>query len=361
MKRDTKEDLSNFYVNAGVFCGIDATLINPKPSDLIWTQRNKFYRSSIWSADDLSLLSAGFPKFTNFNENPDNFPVPTSISRSNIIEKIDGSLVCIDYLNDQLSMRSRGTFSYKTLDNNKDFEYCLFMNPKLVKWIENNSNYTVLCEITTPNLKIVLNYGDTPKLWLIGAINKDDYSLMTQLDLDTLAKECDIDRPKRYTFNSILDLLNNVEDWVNLEGVCLYSNNDQIIHKIKSAHYLKLHYLKSEFSDIEKIIDLWLQQNKPSYTDFYNHIKDMFDYELAEQVRGEISKICDAYKEVNNIISNMRGFAKTVSVLSRKNAAEKIISSYGNTNRSGFVFQFLDGKELNNDAIKKLLFQCLKN
>ena len=45
----------------------------------------------------------------------------------------------------------------------------------------------------------------------------------------------------------------------------------------------------------------------------------------------------------------------------RKLQAVVTFQSYGkNTNRAGYVFKFLDGKELNDEDLQKLLWQCLK-
>jgi hypothetical protein len=46
---------------------------------------------------------------------------------------------------------------------------------------------------------------------------------------------------------------------------------------------------------------------------------------------------------------------------SRKEQAQLVISSYGETNRAAFVFKLLDGKSLGKEEYKKLLFQILKN
>jgi hypothetical protein len=49
------------------------------------------------------------------------------------------------------------------------------------------------------------------------------------------------------------------------------------------------------------------------------------------------------------------------SLPSRKEQAQLVISSYGETNRAAFVFKLLDGKSLGKEEYKKLLFQVLKN
>jgi hypothetical protein len=136
-----------------------------------------------------------------------------------------------------------------------------------------------------------------------------------------------------------------------------------MLHKVKGAWYLKLHYLKSELSNIEKVLDVWLEQGMPDYQTFYNYIFTTFDFELAEQIKGTISRIVDGKKEVNKIVDGMNDFVnnRLRSLPSRKEQAQLVISSYGETNRAAFVFKLLDGKSFGKDEYKKLLFQVLKN
>jgi hypothetical protein len=354
-------DFTDFMVKEGAFCGEWSKLITPNHIGTKFNQRNKIFRSSIWSMDG-QLLSAGLPKFVNFSENPDNFPVPLSTNNCSFVDKIDGSLTCIDYFNKQISMRTRGTFSINTMENKVDFELCLSKYPKIAEWLMDNSHYTLLFEITTPNMKIVLDYGTEPDFWLVGAVNKNDYSLMTQPDLDKLGVILGVKRPASFSFNSIDELLNVVSKWVGREGICLYSKNGQEIHKIKAEVYLKLHRFK-ENATLENTLELFVEYGCPPYQDFENKLQTQFDYECWNMIRGYASQVCDAYKEVLKIIAHMKEFTDPLKALPRKDAAMKIISSYGgeSNNRAAFCFKLLDGKTLQSDDIKKLLFQCLKN
>lgn len=355
-------DLSNFLVKEGIFCGIPAKLITPNHIGTKFTQSNKIFRSSVWDFSG-NLLSGGFKKFVNAGENPENFPLPSSLDGTTICDKIDGSCVIIDYLNNQLSMRTRGTFSVDTAENVSDFYHCLNKYPKITEWLKNNPNYSLITEITTPNCRIVIRYGDEPDFWLTGAINKDDYSLMKQSELDKLAVELGMNRPNTYTFSSISDLIDNVNKWVGKEGVCLYSKDGQEIWKIKSAEYCLKHRLKEEFCNIERIVDFFIQSKCPQYQVFLEKISQVTDWETANEIRGDVSNICDAYKEVIKIEHGMNVFVDMVlsPMKTRREQAEKVLSSYGNTNRASFVFKILDKKPLGDDDYKKLLYQVIKN
>ena len=357
-----KVDLTQFMVHEHSLNGEIVHLIQPQHIGTKWTQDNKHMRSVVVNYAG-EVISASMPKFTNWGENPEHFPVPTSLKNATVVEKLDGSTLIVSKYNGQYILRTRGTVDASTMANG--FELELFKSTILSKLQDNNDtwNYSIIWEWLSPINKIVLSYGDEPMWKLIGFINHINYSLAQQDMLDAMAKKYDLLRPEIYTFTDISDMLQIVDKWQNKEGVCLYSKNDQVIHKIKASKYLLLHHLKSELSSLEKVLDVWLEQGMPDYQTFYNYIFTTFDYELAEQCRGMISRICDAKKEVDMIVSGMNEFVnnRLKTLPTRKLQAEQVISAYGNTNRASFLFKLLDGKSLGKEEYKKLLFQVLKN
>jgi hypothetical protein len=357
-----KVDLTQFIVHEHSLNGEIVYLIQPQHIGTKWTQDNKHMRSVVVNYAG-EVISASFPKFTNWGENPDHFPVPNSLKNATIVEKLDGSTLIVSKYNGQYILRTRGTVDASKLANG--FELELFKSTILNKLQDNNDtwDYSIIWEWLSPINKIVLSYGDEPMWKLIGFINHINYSLAQQDMLDAMAKKYDLLRPEIYTFTDISDMLQIVDKWQNKEGVCLYSKNDQVIHKIKASKYLLLHHLKSELSSLEKVLDVWLEQGMPDYRTFYNYIFTTFDFELAEQIKGTISRICDAKKEVDLIVSGMNDFVnnRLKTLPTRKLQAEQVISAYGNTNRAAFLFKILDNRPLGKEEYKKLLFQVLKN
>jgi hypothetical protein len=357
-----KVDLTQFMVHEHSLNGEIVHLIQPQHIGTKWRQDNKHMRSVVVNYAG-EVISASFPKFTNWGENPDHFPVPNSLKNATIVEKLDGSTLIVSKYNGQYILRTRGTVDASKLANG--FELELFKSTILNKLQDNNDtwDYSIIWEWLSPINKIVLSYGDEPMWKLIGFINHINYSLAQQDMLDAMAKKYDLLRPEIYTFTDISDMLQIVDKWQNKEGVCLYSKNDQVIHKIKASKYLLLHHLKSELSSLEKVLDVWLEQGMPDYRTFYNYIFTTFDFELAEQIKGTISRICDAKKEVDLIVSGMNEFVnnRLKTLPTRKLQAEQVISAYGNTNRAAFLFKILDNRPLGKEEYKKLLFQVLKS
>jgi len=367
MKIDIQKiDLTQFMVHEHSLNGEIVYLIQPQHIGTKWTQDNKHMRSVVVNYAG-EVISAGFPKFTNWGENPDHFPVPNSLKHCTVVEKLDGSLLIVSKYNGQYILRTRGTVDASIMANGHELE--IFKNVILKKLDElpvdvtGSWNYSMLFEWVSPINKIVLNYGDEPDWYLVGVVNHINYSLQMQDTLNEFARVADLKRPATYTFSSVQDLLKDVDQWRGKEGVVVYSKNDQMLHKVKGAWYLALHHMKSELSNIEKVIDVWLEQGMPDYQTFYSYIFTTFDYELAEQCRGMISRICDAKKEVDMIVSGMNEFVnnRLKTLPTRKLQAEQVISAYGITNRASFLFKLLDGKSLGKEEYKKLLFQVLKN
>lgn len=360
MKIDlSKLDRAQFSFKAGSIAATPCILVEPKSMGSVkWDYDNLIFRSSIWSADG-ELISAGMKKFFNSGEATNLFPTLTYLDDAEAMEKLDGSSLIISHYKGQRVMRTRGTFDANLLANGAEVPALIEQHKEFLDYCAEYPRISFICEWYSPSCKIVINYGEEPKLWLIGAINHEDYNYVSQKELDRIATLTGMARPRRFSFNSIEQMGAAMQSLRGEEGYCVYSNNGQRIDKYKTPHYLILHKMKSDLSNFDKLVTLWLDIGRPNYGEFYKYIADNFDYELAEYCRGEISKICDAYVVVKNIIAGFEAFVAKLQGLSRKEQAEKVIAAYGQTNRAGFVFKVLDGKGVNDEAVKKLILQSM--
>lgn len=360
-------DAEQFMVHPHVVDGQTLFLVQPQHIGCKWTQANKHLRSSVWDSDG-NLVSAAFPKFVNWGENPDNFPVPTSLKDTQVVEKIDGSLLVVSRWNNRWILRTRGTVDATKLDNGHEIE--LFKQTVLPHFDTPlaDTGKSFLFEWVSPNQRIILNYGDSPAWYLVGAVYHDNYILEEQGVLDTWAKDFGLLRPPSYTFPSIEALLADVEAWKGKEGVVIYSKHGQMLHKSKGMWYLALHRMKEALASFDKVVDVWYEQGEPSYQEFEAAITNQFDFELWSQIRGEASRICDASKGVQQIVAGMQKFVNDTILpmgdpkdkKARGPMARLVMSSYGNTNRGNFVFKLMDGKGLDSEDRKKLMYQVLK-
>ena len=338
-------------------------LIQPQHIACQWNKDNIIFRSSVWN-DSGELISAGFKKFPNLQEKPDVFPIPTDLKNAIVTSKLDGSLLIVSKYKGQVILRTRGTVDATRLENGYEIEIFKQNFLPLIESSCNNVdtwNTSFLFEWLTASSDhtIVLKYENVPDWILIGAINHLDYSLWTQGELDKLAKNVGFKRPEQHLFNSVDELVDIVTNWKNKEGVVLYTKDGQSLHKVKSDDYKKKHAFKSN-ATLENTIELFFTFDKPDFNIFKQKVEELYDWECVQMVIGHISNICDASRNVGQIIKGIENFINPLKALPRKDAAMAIMSSYGSSGRSNMAFTLLDGKSLTSDQVKKLYWQVLK-
>jgi hypothetical protein len=333
-------------------------LIYPNHIGAQWTNENMVYRSSIWTLDG-APVSLGFKKFFNYNEKPNLVPDPVDLTKCFVKEKIDGSTIIISRYKGIPIIRTRGTFDASGMDNGYEIEY---LKQKYPNVFENEllkaETHSILLEWVSPDNKIVLSYGDEPDAYLIGIVKHDDYTYLKQSELIEYGVKFGIQTSNTYHFRTITEMIETVQAFKGKEGVCVYFNKEQDIKKIKGLEYLALHAFKGQVS-AKNLIELFLEYGMPDYNTFMSKIEAQFDFECAQMARSYVSKISDAFKDVKKIKEGMERFVIPLKILSRKEAALKIMEAYGNTNRSGFAFKLLDGNDFTKDMYKKLLFQTV--
>jgi hypothetical protein len=354
-------DTTQFDVTPHLLCGETVYLVNPQRMGVNWSKENSVFRSSVWNSTG-ELISAGFKKFVNWGEKPEVFPTPTSLKNTTVVEKLDGSLLIVSKYKGQFILRTRGTVDARKLDNGYELDAFQLILDKLNKYFdtgEDTWSFSFLFEWLSPTNVIVIRYGDEPQFRLIGQVFHSDYSMATQKALDFYGESIGLIRPETFTFGSTEELIASVEQWEGKEGVCVYSKDGQEIHKCKAASYLLKHRFK-ENATLENTLDLFVAYGYPQYQEFEAKLVEQFDYECFGMVRGFASTIVDAFKQVKDIEDGMYRFALPLMKLPRKEAAAKVLQSYGVTNRANFAFTLLDGKPFGAKEYTKLLWQVLK-
>lgn len=347
-------DTTQFSVKEGLWNGDKAFLVKPSLQGVDWTPSNLHFRSSIWNESG-QLLSGSFWKFTNVGEKPDLFPVPTSLKNSTVVLKLDGSTNIIDYIDGEYHCRSRGTFDAKQIENGHEFYQVFDKYPQVKQWLRENPNYTLITELCTPSNRIVIYYPEVEH-YLIGAVNKDNYSFLNQKQLDILADSLLMPRPETYSFNSVAELLESVKLWEGKEGV-VWETSAGYLLKVKAVDYLKKHAFKSNLS-IKNLLELFLDNPDQTKDEFLNFIESNFDYECRAMSDKIINEIFDAAEQVTNIVFKVMNFVASHRYDARKEFALNAKNNLGEY--SGLAFSFLDQKPLDKKTLKKLYYAQLK-
>ena len=354
-------DSEQFMVHQHFVGDHSVALIQPVHIGAVWQKDTTIFRSSVWDMEG-NPVSLSFKKFWNWGEKPELAPIPPSLYGAELLEKLDGSTLLFSRYKGHTVIRTRGTVDARKQENGYEIDYLIQKYPKFVEFLETfeTTPCTYAFEWLSPSNKIVINYGDEPQMVLTAIIDHMSYTYVPQNSLDDWAVKLELPRPKRYAYNSIEEMKAAVEAFSGLEGLCIYHREGQEILKVKSAEYLAKHRMKSELSNIEKVIDLWFIAGRMPYQEFFDYCSKTFDHEIATDARGFISTICDGWKEVLTIEKSMREKALELDGLPRKAQAEIVLQKWGQTNRASFVFRILDGKEWNDDIYKKLLYQIIK-
>jgi hypothetical protein len=371
MKIDLQSiDPENFMVHQHYVGEHECFLVQPVHIGATWNKQNLIYRSSVWDKEG-NPVSLSFKKFFNWDEKPDIDPAPSDLSGAKLMEKLDGSTLIVSRYKGITVMRTRGTVDAYKQENGQELNFLRDKYNKFFEFIEAQETTSVsyIFEWLSPSNRIVLDYGEEPDTVLIGVIFHNDYSMMTQEGLSTVASQLQLRRPKVYSYNSVEEMKQGVEALRDQEGLCVYYKDEQCIRKVKSAHYLFLHRAKSEISSIDKVIDVYIDWFLPrytlsheptGYTEFFEYLTEKFDFEIATMARGHASNICDAMKEVHKIMDALFDFAGARTKMPRKQAAEEVLQAYGSTGRAAIVFKLLDRKVVGADEYKKILYQVLK-
>ena len=356
MKVKLPTENEQFYINVGVFCGIDSYLITPKIS-AEWNLNNLFYRSLIVGIETQQVLSCGWPKFFNLGEASSLYPNPEEFKDWSIQEKLDGSLLIVDHVNGQFSMRTRGCFNYLQQDNSQDFTLLCTKYPKVVEFLKNNSHLTLLFEIVTPNNVIVIRPKEV-EFYFLGAINKSCMQIVCQQNvLDIWRQIGCMPTPKTFQIEELkttTDLANVIKHWKGQEGVVVCYNNNRNRIKLKSDWYLFCHRVKSQLNSEDNLIDYYIESELPDFKEFFEKIKTNFDFEIAVQLTDQIHKIVDAGILAKEYISKVMSVVHDIrNVKTRKEQAEMIKRNF--SSNSSYAFTLLDNKPLTSLQWNKLI------
>ena len=337
-------DPSQFNYKDVTIAGDECVLITPKEMGVKWTEENKYFRSSIWRKKDNFPISLSWRKFTNHGEQPDFEPID-GFDDLEYILKLDGSALIISKTKNQLIVRTRGTVDASLLPNGHEISFLKQKYPKVFdNELLNTEMYSFLYEWTTPTNRIVLQESDEPTLWLTGIVRHEDYSYVSQKQLDEIAENLFTPRPKRYSL-SLKDINKWLDTQVSIEGVVTYANNGQYLKKFKTQTYLVRHKLYTGIKNVNHIIDLWIQVGELNRKDFEDYLQTTYDWELVKILQPLICEMYAQWSGIQLVLKSLRTILENTENLTRKEIAKKVLDKAGVW--SSICFEILDGKKHN--------------
>ena len=278
----------------------DFTLIASKPRDLnkdTWEDFSVSFHNIIvrtsklidWVngvVDDAAVLvSRGFPKFFNYFETEqvkkfcmeDYEDLSSLISKGTWIEKIDGQCLLINNIDGSLNCRTRKSFSVedKLLEEKPQQVAELGVLQKLNsdlfdleknEYLKDPNAYTIMCEWVTPYNKLLIDYGNNPKLYLIGIVNNASGELVSQTVLDSLAEKWGVLRPALLQQPSSADSIKSFLENKDLEGAVVYLDNTRMV-KVKTKAYLDMVRVSGYKMNIKTLYGIWKSEYDTVFND----------------------------------------------------------------------------------------------
>ena len=263
--------------------------------------------------DEGNIVARPFKKFFNIEESKH-----TPTKDFEVFEKMDGSLGIFFYYKGEPVFTSRGSFT-----SDQAIKGTELLNK--YNWRNGTyEGYTYVFEIIYSENRIVVNYGDTEELIVIGVFNTltGEECNYTEMESEGFVL---VNKYNFKEYDDIKDL-----NWENSEGfVIKFSNGDRC--KIKFEDYVRLHKIMTEISTKS----VWKCLSNGD--DIYELLKDVPDEffividEYIGELKSEYSLIESKTTATFNINKN----------LNRKDFAESVKwNKY-----SSVLFKMMDGKD----------------
>lgn len=225
--------------------------------------------------DDMgNVVARPFKKFFNIEENRH-----SSTDSFEVYEKMDGSLGIFFYYMGEPVFASRGSFTSEQAVKGREL---------LEKYDWKNGTYegyTYLFEIIYPENRIVVDYGNTEELIVLGVIETVTGKEVSYTEMETEGFKI----VKRYDFTDYAKI--KELNWENSEGfVVRFSNGDRC--KIKFADYVKLHHVLTNCSSY----DIW--ENLRTFNKLPEHFLTDVPDEFYSWVKGIEGALRGKYAEI---------------------------------------------------------------
>jgi hypothetical protein len=307
----------------------DRLLIVPKKSKHVWRENELHLRSLLLDRDG-NVLSSGFEKFRNHGEDAEHdaaFLKALQRKAVTFTEKMDGSLVIVDWISGEPHFRTRGNFDLGDFAA-PVFDLLVHKYPKFLNWYLSDSrlanivrdHWSLLFEYVAPTNRIVIRY-DEPQLVFLGAMDKANLRpILDRTTFVALALWMGIPLVQEHILPFDMASLGPiVRAWGDKEGVVaqFVDSADGIQNKprrlkIKASQYVKLHALKFKLEgNVGKL--LFLLGATEEFDARLKLHKLGVDFEAAEFIRAEMDDYLDRYdtfkgqwKQLQWLIGNIK-------------------------------------------------------
>ena len=275
--------------------------------------------------DDGEIIARPFKKFFNMEELKGN-EIPNE--KYKVYKKMDGSLGILFFYGSGWHMATRGSFTSEQAVKGMDILKMKYSN--LIGDLDVELTY--LFEIIYPQNRIVVDYGQTEDLILLGACHTDSGQ---EVDLDQI--DLSFTKVESYVITDFKEL--KARNTENEEGYVIRFIPSNFRMKIKFEDYVTLHGIVTEFStkkvweilkdeqDLDKLLEMVPDE-------FYDKVKVVYDdlreqFESLKSVAETIASQCGQFTSRKDIALFLQREHKEImplvfGILDKKNI-DKII------------------------------------
>lgn len=302
----------------------------------VWDEVTMNARGLIFNRETNEVLARPWKKF--FNHNQPEAPSFDSFGEVEVTDKMDGSLIIGYRMNDELRLSTKGSF---------DSEMSTVAEDIMKSHTQNfDDDITPLFEVIYPQNQIVVDYGDTRDLFLLGGVSMSTGEYIGAYD--ARLESYDGPRTKVFTMNTLGEAL-HMPPRDGAEGVVVRDVNNGNMMKIKQEDYIELHRVVTQVTgltiwralssgNVDDIIDRCpdelfnevdavMNNYKQKYQDIMDNYKntaediaDRFDFNLGDELSPEMKRDVSIYMS-NNLPKN--DFANIMSFITGSNNSDR--------------------------------------
>lgn len=243
------------------------------------------------------IVARPFSKFFNMEELKVN-EIPNE--KYEVYKKMDGSLGILFFYDDNWHMATRGSFHSEQAI--KGMEILLKRYSELIPKLDMELTY--LFEIIYPENRIVVDYGQTEDLVLLGVIHTESGQ---ELDIENI--DLPFTKVEKYNVTDFKEL--KARNLKNEEGYVIRFQPSDFRMKIKFEEYVTLHGIVTEFStkkvweilkdgqDLDKLLEMVPDE-------FYDKVKVVYDqlqeeFEAMKSMAETVASQCSRFENRKEI------------------------------------------------------------
>lgn len=307
--------------NSGEFFlyNYNQVVLVPRDDEII-----RFCRGLVLRQDG-SVANYPFRRFFNFHEKECD---KIDFESSDILEKLDGSLISVWWTGLEWEVTTRGSF----YPNEGNLNFKEVFKRLFNKFNRLEQGFSYMFELISKDNRIVTKY-DTERVVLIGARDLSTSKESTQDELDASSLILQVDRPRRYKATSVDEcrtLFESMKD--DEEGLVIVDKNFNRM-KLKQESYLKMSRIMSMKN--QDILDYVLGKTELDA-----------DFEEMEELKEKIKYIAMMYENVE--YNALLEYSLIKNIESQKDFAEKAKKS----KLSSIVFKLRQGKSMSDLNIR---------